>query len=161
MITEFSDAKWVYDNRGILTCKVLIHGQWYRAKSEVLIVNDKSEVFLAFKGGNEYKVPGGGWDKNDVDDVETVIREALEEAHMKICDIHYKTSYTMRYDKTSENWVGAYVKLYVARYDGKKKYETDEIDRDKVIEKKGRFFKIKKIYDKLTAVHQEALKDYL
>ena len=151
----------MYDKRGIPTCKVLIDGQWYRAKSEVLIVKDGKEVFLAFKGSGKYKVPGGGWDKNDVDDVETIIREALEEAHIKICDIHYKTDYTMRYEKTTENWIGAYVKLYVAQYDGKANYETEEIDRDKTIEKHGRFFKIKKVYDKLSAVHQEALKEFL
>ena len=155
---------WTYDERGILTCSVLIRGKWYRAKSEVLVLNDDNEVFLAFKGkDNKYKVPGGGWDKNDVDDVETVIRETLEEAHMKISDIHYKNSYTMRYESVNPKnpWIGAYVKVYVARYDGKKKYDTDKVDRDKTIEKKGQFYKIKKVYDRLSAVHQEALKDYI
>ena len=155
---------WVYDNRGILTCRLRIHGQLYRAKSEVLILNeDETEVFLAFKkNGYDYKVPGGGWDKNDVDDVETVIREALEEAHIRIKDIKYVTSYTGRYtEKSRGEWIGPFVKLYVGKYDGKVDYHTAKEDEDKTIKKRGQFYEIKKIYDRLSAVHQEALAPYL
>jgi len=150
--------RWEYDNRGILTAVVNIRGQWYRAKSEVLILNDNDEIFLAFKDANNYKIPGGGWDKNDIDEVDCVIRETLEEAHMKIKDIKYKTSYVERYEHSNGSWIGCYVKVFIARYDGKAKFHTDTVDVDKTIRKKGQWYKLKKVFDKLKAPHQEALR---
>ena len=159
------ETQWTYDERGILTCSKKIRGKWYRCKSEVLVLNEKGEIFLAFKkNGRQYNIPGGGWDKDDVDDVETVIRETLEEAHMKICDIHYKTSYLKRYETVSPNnsWIGAYIKVYVATFDGMREdFHTKEIDRNRLIEKSGRWYKLAKVYKRLSANHQYALKEYI
>ena len=156
--------EWVKNKNGEPTRIICIRGRWYRCKSEVLILKPNGSIFLAFhKDGKKYTIPGGGWSVDDIDDVDTVIRETLEEAHMKICDIHYKTSYINRYKNIDqrEPWIGEFIKLYVATYDGTTDFQTRKEDINKLIKNHGKWYVLKKIYPILKAQHQEALKDYI
>ncbi len=171
-----SDIKRVFgytSDDGIYNACVEVKGEKkiLRGRSEVIIIKD-DEIFLCFdnKNPDDYRLPGGSWDDGE-DHSKAAIREAKEEARINCKNPEFIQSYTEVYDTpkkwVKENipeqfwWYGYYTKFYIAEYSGKYTGKVDKEDQDKSMAKKGDFYKISEVINKLRPVHKEGLTNYL
>lgn len=171
-----SDIKRVFgyiSDDGIYNACVEVKGEKkiLRGRSEVIIIKD-DEIFLCFdnKNPDDYRLPGGSWDDGE-DHSKAAIREAKEEARITCKNPEFIQSYTEVYDTpkkwVKENipeqfwWYGYYTKFYIAEYSGKYSGKVDKEDQDKSMAKKGDFYKISEVMNKLRPVHKEGLSNYL
>ena len=171
-----SDIKRVFgytSDDGIYNACVEVKGEKkiLRGRSEVIIIKD-DEIFLCFdnKNPDDYRLPGGSWDDGE-DHSKAAIREAKEEARITCKNPEFIQSYTEVYDTpkkwVKENipeqfwWYGYYTKFYIAEYSSKYSGKVDKEDQDKSMAKKGDFYKISEVMNKLRPVHKEGLSNYL
>lgn len=144
----------------------------FRGRSEMLVIRNHKEVFLA-KNNDEkypYRLPGGSWDENE-DHMYAAIRETREEARMESTNVMYGGSYayTLPVPKgwVAKNipeeyqWRGYYTEVFVADYNGSYNGRVDKEDRDENMIKTGKFYPIDQVLDKLNPVQQQAIKKYL
>lgn len=140
-----------------------------RGRSEMLIIKGDS-VFIKFKDGGRYDVPGGSWEKNESHRT-SAIREAMEEARIICKNVEYADTYTRVLDEP-RSWVkdmfdekdwyyGTFTELYIGEYDKKYTGHIDDVDKDAKMLKEGKFYPIKSVMDKLYPVHRKALTRYL
>lgn len=132
----------------------------FRGRVEVLIFNEKNEIYLSlFHGG--YRVPGGSFEK-DRSHKYQVEAEAKEEARICLGKIIY-TGYSYfkffkkKYTNCPIHWDGTYNEVYVAYF---KKWYRGKIDKklkDTFIDKYGRFIPFEYAINLLTPDHQKAL----
>lgn len=142
-----------------------------RGRSEVLIVNDMDQVYLTKGkwGPYDYELPGGSWDKGE-DHMQCVIREAMEEARIKIKDVEEYLPYVATYEPDdwqnehipkAMQWYGDYNQLYIAKYDGYYDGPVEKEDKENKMLRKGRFYDIKEVEKLLDPGHLTAICAYL
>ena len=169
---EDTDAikRWgVEDVNGNYNSCVLIQGydKPLRGRSEMLIIKGKS-LFIQLKDNDEYRLPGGTWNKNE-NSKDAAIRETQEEVKLNVKNVKYKGRYSEignvpdwvrdSIDK-KDWWYGYYTEVFVGEYDGKYHgYIADE-DKDDMY-KKGKFYPINLIYDRLKPIHKRILTDII
>lgn len=160
----------VTDINGQLNTLVKLEGysNILRARSEIIIIKD-GKIFINFKSGGGYSLPGGGWNRGE-DSKDAVIREAKEEVRMICSNVEYVDTYVKIFDKEphwmkekirpEDRWTGYYCDLYVGvfetNYTGFIKLE----DRDSMIQT-GRFVIPEEVKNILNPIHINALKTYL
>lgn len=142
-----------------------------RGRSEVLIVNHMDQVYLTKGkwGPYDYELPGGSWDKGE-DHMQCVIREAMEEARIKIKDVEEYLPYVATYEPDdwqnehipkAMQWYGDYNQLYIAKYDGYYDGPVEKEDKENKMLRKGRFYDIKEVEKLLDPGHLTAICAYL
>lgn len=144
----------------------------FRGRSEMLVIKDHKEVFLA-KNDDEkypYRLPGGSWDENE-DHMYAAIRETREEARIDSTNVMYGGSYAYSLPVPKKwvtknipeeyQWRGYYTEVFVADYAGSYNGKVDKEDQDKNMIKTGKFYPIDQVMDKLNPVQQQAIKKYL
>jgi superfamily II DNA or RNA helicase len=138
-----------------------------RARSEILIIKN-DEVFINFRRGGGYSLPGGTWDFGE-DPMDAAIREAKEEIRAEVKDVEYCGYHIGRYNEVpewvSENipegsrWEGYYNAVYIGNYSGNYTGFIKPEDRDDMITS-GKFRKISDVYNILEPVHKEAINKF-
>lgn len=139
----------------------------YRGRVETLVFLG-SQIYLGFKKPNEYRIPGGSWNK-ELDHLQQAINECNEEGRLRVKNvidtgITYKEITPMpKWTKNEDvpiKWDGKYTKVFVAEYDGFYNGKIKTCDKDDLINY-GKFYPIKQVYDKLRDEHKRAVKIYL
>lgn len=148
----------------------------FRGRSELLIINgnsiflEKDKYGLCTYGAKMiYNVPGGSWDSGE-DHFTSALREAKEEARIIAENPVYTGSYAVIYDAPhrwvqekipkNKQWKGYYSEVYIATYKSKYAGHIDDADKDEEMAKKGKFYPIEEVYDKLNEVHRIAIDKY-
>ena len=163
--------KWgvVDDTHNIYNSCVLIkeYSKPLRARSEMLIVKGKSLFMLLLDDG--YKLPGGTWDENETSK-NAAIRETQEEARLNTKNVKYRGCYAeignvskwvYKNIQKEDWWYGHYTEVFIGTYDGKYDGYIAKEDMDKNMYKKGKFYPINLIYDRLRPIHKNVLEKYL
>lgn len=140
---------------------IFIKGKKYRARAEMLLINDNGEVLI--QEGKErafpYTVCGGGIDDPTEDSKYAAIRECEEEALIVPKDVEFTgIIWFMKYHTKIKANDGAVVFLYIGKYDKPYKGYVKKIDRDSFATK-AKWIKIKDA--KLGEPHQLAINQYL
>ena len=139
---------------------IFIEGKKYRARAEMLLLNDNGEVLI--QEGKErafpYTVCGGGIDDPTEDSKYAAIRECEEEALIVPKDVEFTgIIWFMKYHNKIKANDGAVVFLYIGKYDKPYKGYVKKIDRDSFATK-SKWVKIKDA--KLGEPHQVAINNY-
>ena len=139
-----------------------------RARSEVIILNDKNQVYIPFNDDGTYELPGGSWNDGE-DAMQAAIRETREEARINVKDV-YEYLPCIEYYEPDEwqkkhipeemQWYGNFNQVYIAMYDSHYDGIVEKEDQDPIAEK-GKFYNIKDIKDKLDPGHLIAIEAYL
>ncbi len=145
----------VYSTDGIWNNIKWIDGKAYRERVEVLIFNEKGEVFLELKPEKEnigYRIPGGGVEpKLGRSNIEQVYEEAKEETRMLIKNIiDPKITYIYLNPPNNTSWlkeknlpyIGYFAHVYIAEFDKYFKGRIKKIDSDEGFVKNGKFYPI-------------------
>ncbi len=164
-LTKFDPVKHkdgAYSKSGIWNDIKWINGKAFKERAEVLIFNDKGEVFLE-KRSNKYRIPGGAIERRlGHDGTKTVFKESQEEARITIKNIK-DTGVTYIDQFGPAKWEleehipfdGKIVYVFIAEYDKKYRGQINEKDQDLNMVKNGRFYPIK---DVTNPNHIKALK---
>lgn len=139
----------------------------YRERAEVLVLNDKDEIYIGppKKNHKDYTIPGGSTEPG-IGPKDTAIKETREEALIEVKDIRlietyedntYHKELTMIDNGKIFRYDGMVTHLFVARFDKKFTGEVAEEDRDVNMATKGKWVKI----DKLNTRHKKAVEKYL
>lgn len=139
----------------------------YRERAEVLVLNDKDEIYIGppKKNHKDYTIPGGSTEPG-IGPKDTAIKETREEALIEVKDIRlietyedntYHKELTMIDNGKIFRYDGMVTHLFVARFDKKFTGEVAEEDRDVNMATKGKWVKI----DKLNTHHKKAVENYL
>ena len=133
------------------------YGKLYRERVECLILK-KNKVFLYFKSNGKYKIPGGSSEKG-ISLEKQLSNECKEESRIVIDKPKFIMTYTTEQSriKYGVKYDGRLNHLYVAQYNGRYNGIILECDRDDDMTEYGKFYKIKKVFFKLTPEHQTAL----
>lgn len=152
-------------------------GKPYRERLEILVIDNKDRVYVDKLTNDErgriYRLPGGSSEET-LSLVEAVIKEAEEEARLKVTRVmDVNVSHTSIYtDENRPKWhkylkddydfeyAGVINKVFVGMYDGEHKGHIEEHDRDAKMAKNGKFYPINKIRKMLSVYHQDALALY-
>lgn len=137
-------------------------GKLFRGRVEVLILKD-GKLFMFLKDNNNYRIPGGGFDKGVLNTDQAFI-ETKEEAKLIIGNIRFTgVTYIHIYDtiwKTKDNEIpydGTYNEVYIADY----KADYDGYVRkglsDMELTNKGKFYEISEVESILYEPHKQAL----
>lgn len=139
-----------------------------RARSEVIILNDKNQVYIPFNEDGTYELPGGSWNDGE-DAMQAAIRETREEARINVKDVdeylpcieYYEPDeWQEKHIPKEMQWYGNFNQLYIAMYDSHYDGIVEKEDQDPIAEK-GKFYNIKDIEDKLDPGHLIAIEAYL
>lgn len=152
------------DDDGIYNSMVLLkeYDKPLRARSEMLIIKGRS-LFMELNN-DKYRLPGGTWDENE-DPEHSAVRETKEEVRINVKNVKYCGCYAEIGDVSSwmyekirkENWwYGKYSEVFVGEYDGKYRGYIAEEDKDNMY-KKGKFYPINIIYERLKPIHKKAI----
>ena len=135
-------------------------GMIFRGRVEVLIFNDKNEVYLSlYKNG--YRIPGGSLERGRSHKYQ-VEAETKEEARIVLGKIIY-TGYSYfkffknKYTNCPIHWDGTHNEVYIAYF---KKWYRGKINnklKDSFIDKYGRFIPFEYAINILSEDHQKAL----
>lgn len=158
-----------YNTDGDWNCIVTLDkypGKIFRGRVEVLIFKD-GKLFMLKKDNNEYRIPGGGFDKGILNKDQAFI-ETKEEAKMIIHNIRYTgVTYIRKWEdihppKEGEiPYDGSYSEVYIADY------KSDYIGyirkglSDMELTKQGKFYDLDEVKDILTPPHKQALENIL
>lgn len=141
-----------------------------RGRSELLVIRNGEELFLTTKKGevasSKYAVPGGAWDaQKDTHKYEAAIRETEEEAAIKVhkrsVEIYSEYVKPIQKDSNETRWDGYYTRVYVGEYKGRFRGHVMLRDKDFVMKKTGKFYKIEEVFEELHPAHQDAIRGYL
>lgn len=140
----------------------------YRCRSEILIF-DKNKVYLGRKQDGSYKIPGGGWEKDEPHSM-AAVREAMEEARIVVDDAVFVLAYTNDHGKVKDwvkadipekyQWTKDLTELYIGNYAGAFNGHIKKLDQDDLV-KYGKFYPIQEVFHSLKPAHQEAVRQYL
>lgn len=137
-------------------------GKIFRARVEVLIFNEKNEIYMVtYKGGN-YRIPGGGIEK-DRSLKYQVEKESEEEARIMLGKIQYtgisyfKVFKDEKFKNCKVHWDGIYNKVYVADFKDWYCGSIKESVRDYDMYNSGRFVPFERAVNILNRFHKKAL----
>ena len=137
----------------------LDNGDYYRFRSEIIVLNDKDEILLSREKARcfPYSFPGGGIDPGETIE-EAAIREGKEEALIIPKDVRFvNIAWFCRFE-TPILWKGILTFTVVGRYKKPYKGYVKVIDRDSFTHSK-EWVNYKKM--NLGEVHKVAIKRYL
>lgn len=146
--------KGYYDkdnNWNSLTTVSKFPGKVFRNRVEVLIFNDRDQIYLC-REKNYYRVPGGSTEKNR-NNAEQVVLEAKEEARLNITNVRSAgISYVRLFSKpytlpgSSIYWDGVQNHVYVADYVSRYRGNIKKSLKDNNMVKQGKFYDIDKVF---------------
>lgn len=141
---------------------IMVNGKKYRARAELLLLNDKGEVLIQrgkWRGGFNYTLCGGGVDNPKYHITKTAIRECEEEALVVPKNVMFSgIVWFMKYHSETVANDGAVVFVCVGEYDRPYKGYVKKIDRDSFAQK-SKWVNIKQA--NLGEPHKLALQIYL
>lgn len=137
-------------------------GKIFRNRVEVLIFNEKNQIFLC-KEKNFYRVPGGSVEK-DIPNHKQVMLEAKQEAKLNIENVKFSgIDYVRFFNKpfvvfnSSIYWDGVHNIIYTADYVSKYKGDVKVSLKDSHMLRYGKFYNIRDVYDFLKPEYKKII----
>lgn len=139
-------------------------GKIYRGRVEVIILNEKNEIYMVTHKDGSYRIPGGSIEK-DRSYKYQVEKESEEEARIKLgkifnTGISYFRYFDRKYANCPIHWDGTYSKVFVAYF---KEYYNGNIPdsvRDDEMRIYGKFVPYKKAMKVFNMYHKNALHEF-
>ena len=141
-------------------------GKLFRGRVEVLILKD-GKLFMFLKDNNNYRIPGGGFDKGVLNADQAFI-ETKEEAKLIIGNVRFTgvtyihIYYTIWKAKDNEiPYDGTYNEVYIADYKGEYEGYIRKGLSDMELTHKGKFYELSEVENILYDHHKQALMNML
>ena len=137
-------------------------GKIFRNRVEVLIFNNKNQIFLC-KEKNYFRIPGGSVEKT-IPNYQQVILEAKQEAKINIGNVKFSgIDYVRFFNKpfiahdSSIYWDGVHNMVYTADYVSRYKGDVKSSLKDGHMLKYGKFYNIRDVYDYLKPEYKRVI----
>lgn len=139
-------------------------GKIFRDRVEVLILNNRNQIYMVNYGNGVYRIPGGGVEKDHGYKYQ-VEKESEEEAGISLgkiftTNVSYFRFFDVKYESCPIHWDGTYSRVYVAYFKDWYFGKVDESVRDTDMRYKGRFIPYEKAINILNETHLAALREY-
>lgn len=137
-------------------------GKIFRNRVEVLIFNDKDQIFLC-KEKTHYRIPGGSVER-DIPNFKQVALEAKQEAKLNIKNVHFSgIDYIRFFNKpfvvyeSPIYWDGVHNILYTADYVSRFHGDIKTSLKDGNMLRYGKFYNIRDVYDFLKPEYKKVI----